>query len=294
MERLQASDFDRRVLELFDGYVHGRVTRRDFLEQASRFAVGGMTAGAMLEALSANYLNPLVPRGDARIQEEYVMYPSPDGYESVRAYKTRPAGTTGRLPAVVVVHENRGLNPHIEDVARRLATEGFLAFAPDGLTSLGGYPGNDDQGREMQASLDRARLLEDFVAAVSHMQSHPESTGRVGIVGFCYGGGVSNTVATRNAELGAAVPFYGGQPPAEAAANIRAPLLLHFAEDDEGVNSGWPAWEAALRANGVRYEAYVYPGTLHGFHNDTTPRYNEGAARLAWQRTVDFFRRELA
>jgi carboxymethylenebutenolidase len=294
MERKQASDFDRRILDLFDGYVHGRITRRDFMEQAGRFAVGGMTAGAILESLSANYLNPLVSRGDARIQEEYVMYPSPAGYESVRAYKIRPAGTTGRLPAVVVVHENRGLNPYIEDVARRFATEGFLAFAPDGLTSLGGYPGNDDQGREMQSSLDRARLLEDFVAAVDFMQSHPESTGRVGIVGFCYGGGVSNTLATRNAELGAAVPFYGGQPAAEAAANIRAPLLLHFAEDDEGVNSGWPAWEAALRANGVRYEAHVYPGTLHGFHNDTTPRYNEGAARLAWQRTVDFFRRELA
>ena len=294
MERKQASDFDRRILDLFDGYVHGRITRRDFMDQAGRFAVGGMTAGAILESLSANYLNPLVSRGDARIQEEYVMYPSPDGYESVRAYKIRPAGTTGRLPAVVVVHENRGLNPHIEDVARRFATEGFLAFAPDGLTSLGGYPGNDDQGREMQASLDRARLLEDFVAAVAFMQSHPESTGRVGIVGFCYGGGVSNTLATRNPELGGAVPFYGGQPAAEAAANIRAPLLLHFAEDDEGVNSGWPAWEAALRANGVRYEAHTYPGTLHGFHNDTTPRYNEGAARLAWQRTVDFFRRELA
>ena len=294
MERKKASDFDPGVLELFDQYVHGGITRRDFLDRAKRYAVGGVTAAALLESLSPKDAEAQqVAPDDDRLKTGYVEYDSPMGYGKVKALLARPAEAEGKLPGVVVIHENRGLNPHIEDVARRAALAGYLALAPDGLTSLGGYPGTDDEGRSMQRQLDRDKLLEDFVAAVGFLQSHPECTGRVGCVGFCYGGSVSNMLAVRVSDLAAAVPFYGGQAPVEDVPKIQAPLLLHYAENDKRVNAGWPAYEAALKENGVRYTAHIYPGTNHGFHNDTTPRYDEEAARLAWDRTVAFFEEHL-
>jgi carboxymethylenebutenolidase len=290
MERKKASDFDPGVLELFDRYVHGGLSRREFLDSAKRYAVGGLTAAALLESLNPKYAEAQqIKPDDERIETRYVEYESPRGYGTVKAYLARPAAVEGPLPGVVVIHENRGLNPHIEDVTRRTALAGYLALAPDGLTSLGGYPGTDDEGREMQRQLDRDKLLEDFVAAVEFLQSRPECTGRVGCVGFCYGGSVSNMLAVRIADLAAAVPFYGGQPPIEDVPRIKAPLLLHYAGQDERVNAGWPAYEAALKENGVTYTAYVYEGTNHGFHNDTTPRYDEEAATLAWERTLAFF-----
>jgi carboxymethylenebutenolidase len=294
MERRKASDFPPELLDLFDRYVHGALTRREFLDRAGRFAAGGLTAAALLESLSPNYAwAQQVAPDDPRLKTEYVTYSSPQGHGTVRAYQVRPAGAAGRLPGVVVVHENRGLNPYIEDVARRLGREGYLVLAPDGLTPVGGYPGDDDQGRELQAKLDRDKLMEDFVAAAVHLQSHPDCTGRVGVVGFCYGGLVANMVAVRLPDLAAAVPFYGRQPAAEDVARIKAPLLIHYAENDQGVNAGWPDYEAALKAHQVDYTAHFYPGTNHGFHNDTTPRYDEAAAKLAWQRTVDFLNRTL-
>jgi carboxymethylenebutenolidase len=294
MERKKATDFDPEVLALFDQYVHGGISRRGFLDRAQRYAVGGLTAVSLLEALSPRYLEGQQIRPeDDRLEARYVEYDSPQGYGKVKGYLVRPAGATGKLPGVVVIHENRGLNPHIEDVARRTALAGYLALAPDGLTSLGGYPGTDDEGRTMQATLDRDKLFEDFVAAVGFLRSHAGSTGRVGCVGFCYGGSVCNLLAVRIPDLAAAVPFYGGQAPVEDVPKIQAPLLLHFAENDERVNAGWPAYEAALKAHGVRYTAHVYPGTNHGFHNDTTPRYDEAAAKLAWERTLAFFEAHL-
>jgi carboxymethylenebutenolidase len=290
MERKRASDFDPEVLDLFDRYVHGGISRREFLDQASRYAVGGVTAAALLESLSPKYAEAQqVAPDDPRLEKKYVEYDSPEGYGKVKALLARPAHVDGKLPGVVVIHENRGLNPHIEDVARRTALAGYLALAPDGLTSLGGYPGTDDEGRAMQRTLDRGKLLEDFVAAVRYLQSRPDCTGKVGCVGFCYGGGVSNMLAVRIPDLAAAVPFYGGQPAAEDVPKIRAPLLLHYAGNDQRVNAGWPAYEEALKANDVQYTAYIYPGTNHGFHNDTTPRYDEDAAKLAWKRTLAFF-----
>jgi len=294
MERKKASDFDPGLLELFDRYVHGALSRREFLEQAGRYAAGGLTAAALLESLSPKYAEAeQIAKDDGRIEAKSVEYDSPRGYGKVKADLVRPAGKSGKLPGVVVIHENRGLNPHIEDVARRTALAGYLALAPDGLSSLGGYPGTDDEGRALQQKLDRDKLLEDFVAAVGFLQSHPDCTGRVGCVGFCYGGGVCNMLAVRIPDLAAAVPFYGGQAPLEDVPKIKAPLLLHYAANDERVNAGWPAYEAALKANGVRYTAYVYPNTNHGFHNDTTPRYDDAAAKLAWQRTLDFFAKHL-
>jgi carboxymethylenebutenolidase len=294
MERKKASDFDQGLLDLFDSYVHGGLSRREFLDRAKAFAVGGVTAATLLESLSPRYAEAQqVPKDDARLKTEYVEYDSPQGYGKVKAYLVRPAGSTGKLPGVVVIHENRGLNPHIEDVARRTGLAGYLALAPDGLTSLGGYPGNDDDGRTMQAKLDRDKLLEDFVAAAQFLKVHPECTGKVGCVGFCYGGGVSNMLAVRIPDLAASVPFYGGQAPVEDVPKIKAPLLLHYASNDERVNAGWPAYEAALKANAVRYTAYIYENTQHGFHNDTTPRFDEAAAKLAWQRTLDFFQEHL-
>jgi carboxymethylenebutenolidase len=292
---MQATDFDPELLKLYDQYVHGGITRRDFLDEAARFAVGGLTAAAILQSLTPDYAQAQqVAKDDARIINEWITYPSPEGHGEIRAYVARPAGVTGRLPSVVVVHENRGLNPYIEDVARRVATAGFLALAPDGLTPAGGYPGDDDRGREMQSSLDAARLMNDFVAAGQFLLSQPLSTtGRVGVVGFCYGGLVSNTLAVRIPELAAAVPFYGRQPAGEEVPRIRASLLLHYAENDPGVNAGWPAYEEALRANNVDYTAHIYPGVNHGFHNDTTPRYDHVAAQLAWARTIHFFEEKL-
>ena len=294
MERKTANDFDQELLNLFDKYVHGAIDRRGFLDGASRFAVGGMTAAMLLDALNPKFAEAQqVPKDDKRLKTEYLEYSSPQGTGKMRGYFVRPANASGKLPAVLVVHENRGLNPHIEDIARRLALENFVTFAPDALTPLGGYPGDEDKARELFQKLDQAKTREDFVAAAAFLKARAESTGRVGVVGFCYGGSIANMLATRVPDLGGAVPFYGGQARAEDVPNIKAPLLIHYAENDERVNAGWPAYEAALKANKVRYETYFYPGTQHGFNNDTTPRYNEEAAKLAWSRTVDFFKKNL-
>jgi carboxymethylenebutenolidase len=295
MTRMTAKDFAPELLELYDFYAHGKISKREFLDRAGRYAVGGLTAVTILGLMSPNYaLAEQVSFNDPDIVGEYVMYPSPNGHGEVRGYLVRPAASDGKLPAVVVVHENRGLNPYIEDVARRLAKAGFLALAPDGLTSVGGYPGNDEAGRELQSQVDATKLMNDFFAAVEWLMKHEGSTGRVGITGFCYGGGVANAAAVAYPELGGAVPFYGRQPAAEDVTRIKAPLLIHYAELDERVNEGWPAYEAALQAAGVRYEAFIYPGVNHGFHNDSTPRYDAAAAELAWERTVAFFQENLA
>jgi carboxymethylenebutenolidase len=294
MTRMTAADFHPDLIELYDFYAHGKITKREFLDRAGRYAVGGMTALALLNLMSPNYaLAQQVAPDDAGIVAERITYPSPNGHGTVNGYLVRPADATGPLPAVVVVHENRGLNPYIEDVARRLAKAGFLALAPDGLTSVGGYPGNDDKGRELQQTVDGTKLLNDFFAAVEFLMAHDGSTGRVGIVGFCYGGGVANAAAVAYPELGAAVAFYGRQADAADVPKIKAPLLLHYAELDTRINEGWPAYEAALNAAGTPYEAHVYPGANHGFHNDTTPRYDEAAANLAWDRTIAFFKANL-
>ena len=295
MQRKRASDFDPRLLELYDGYVHGAMNRRQFVDRAAQFTVGTAAAAAALEALQPNYaLAAQVAPDDPAIVTETVEYASPKGNGTVRGLMARPAGATGRLPAVLVVHENRGLNPYIEDVVRRTAKAGYLALGPDGLTALGGYPGTDDEGREMQRRLDPVKLMEDFFAGFEHLAGHEDSTGRVGCVGFCYGGGVCNALAVAYPNLGASVPFYGRQARAEDVPAIRAPLLLHYAELDERINAGWPAYEAALKANGKQYTAHMYPGVNHGFHNDTTPRYDEAAARLAWERTLAFFGQHLS
>ncbi|MFD2438813.1 YghX family hydrolase [Modicisalibacter luteus] len=283
------------MLELYDGYVHGHISRREFLDRAGQFAVGGLTAAALLSVLSPNYaLAEQVKFTDPDILPEYITYPSPNGHGEVRGYLVRPTGVEGPVPGVVVAHENRGLNPYIEDVARRVAKAGFIALAPDGLSSVGGYPGNDEEGRELQRQVDPEKLMNDFFAAVEFLMAHEETTGRVGITGFCYGGGVANAAAVAYPELGAAVPFYGRQPDPQDVARIQAPLLIHYAELDTRINEGWPAYEAALKAHDKIYEAYIYEGVNHGFHNDSTPRYDEQAAELAWTRTVEWFRRYLA
>jgi len=294
MDRLTAKDFPPEALELYDHYVHGRISKRQFLDRAGKVALGGLTAAGLLASLSPNYaLAEQVSFTDPAILPAYLAYPSPNGHGSVRGYLVRPAAASGKVPGVVVVHENRGLNPYIEDVARRLAKAGFVALAPDGLSSLGGYPGNDEAGKALQSQVDPTRLVNDFFAAIEFLQGHEASTGKVGITGFCYGGLVANLAAVAYPDLGAAVPFYGRQPQPEEVARIQAPLLLHYAETDERVNAGWPAYEAALKQQGKTYEAHVYPGTGHGFHNDSTPRYDEAAAALAWQRTLDWFGRYL-
>jgi carboxymethylenebutenolidase len=295
MERMKASDFPPEVLEIFDGYVHGRISRRRFLDDAGKYAVGGFTAAAMLEALGPNYAwAQQVAKDDSRIKTEYVTYPSPQGSGTMKGYLARPANAAGKLPAIVVIHENRGHNPYIEDVARRLATEGYVAFAPDALPPLGGYPGNEEKAAQMFGQLDAAKRTEDLAAAVDYVKSRPDVDGKIGAVGFCFGGTTVNMFATRFPDLKAVVPFYGGQPSAEATAKIKAPLLIHYAGNDERINSGWPAYEAALKANGVKYEMFTYPNTQHGFHNDSTPRYDEAAAKLAWQRTLAFFKANLS
>ncbi len=295
MERKKASDFPQGLLDLFDRYVHGDIDRRAFLDGAQRFASGSVTAAMLWESLRPNYAwAQQVPPTDARIRAERVDVPSPQGHGSIRSYLVRPAQASGRLPGVLVVHENRGLNPYIEDVARRLAVEGFLALAPDGLSSKGGYPGDDEKGVQLFRELDRQKLNEDWIAAARWLKNHPDCTGKIGVVGFCYGGGVANMLAVRlGEELAAAVPFYGGQPPAEDVPKIRAPLLLHYAGLDKRVNDGWPAYEAALKQHGKQYTVHFYENTNHGFHNDTTPRYDEAAAKLAWQRTLEFLRARL-
>jgi carboxymethylenebutenolidase len=287
---MKASDFPQEVLDIFDRYVHGEIGRREFLDRATRFAVGGMSAAAMLDALRPNYaFAQQVPKDDARIHAEYLTYASPKGSGTMRGYFVRPAKANGKLPGVVVIHENRGLNPYIEDVARRLAVENYVAFAPDALTPLGGYPGDDEKGAELFAKLDSAKRTEDLLAAVPFLASRPECNGRVGAVGFCFGGGIVNMMAVRFPDLAAAVPFYGQQPSATDTAKIKAPLLIHYAALDTFINPGWPAWKEALDRNHVSYQEYMYPNVNHGFHNDTTPRYDEQAAKLAWSRTLAFF-----
>jgi carboxymethylenebutenolidase len=295
MTRLTAKDFPQELLELYDFYAHGRITKREFLDRAAKFAVGGVTATTLLSTLSPDYaLAQQVSFTDPDITAEYITYPSPKGNGEVRGYLVRPAKAAGKMAGVVIVHENRGLNPYIEDVARRVAKAGFVALAPDGLTSQGGYPGNDEKGSELQRKVDPEKLMNDFFAAIEFLMQSGLTTGKVGITGFCYGGGVANAAAVAYPELGAAVPFYGRQPRAEDVPRIKAPLLLHYGELDTNVNQGWPAYEAALKAAGKTYEAYIYPGANHGFHNDSTPRYDEAAAKLAWDRTIDWFKRYLA
>ena len=294
MERKRATDFPQALLDLFDHYVHGEISRRQFLDGAAKYAVGGLTAMAIWESLRPNYaLAEQVSQNDPRINTEYVTVPSPQGNGSIRGYFVRPANAAGKLPGVLVVHENRGLNPYIEDVARRLGTANFLALAPDGLTSVGGYPGNDEKGAELFRKVDENKMFEDFVAAADWLKSRPECTGKIGVVGFCFGGTMANKLAVRLPDLAAAVPFYGRQPSAEDAAKIKAPLLLHYASLDTRITEGWPAYEEVLKANHVPYTAYIYEGANHGFHNDTTPRYDETAANLAWQRTLDFLNKYL-
>ncbi len=295
MERKKASDFPQELLNLFDKYVHGGIDRRTFLDRAQKFAIGGMTATALFEMLKPNYAWAIqVPKDDSRIKAEPATVPSPQGNGSIKGYLVRPANATGKLPAVLVVHENRGLNPYIEDVARRLAIANFVAFAPDGLTSVGGYPGDDEKGAQLFGQVNNGKMREDFLAAATWLKARPESTGRLGTVGFCFGGSVVNQLAVRmGSDLGAAVPFYGGQPNAEDAAKIKAPLLAQYGELDERITSGWPAFDKALTDAHVPHEGHVYKGANHGFHNDTTPRYDEAAAKLAWQRTLDWFNKYL-
>jgi carboxymethylenebutenolidase len=294
MERKKASDYPQELLDLFDRYVHGEISRRTFLDGAQKFAVGGVTAVALWESLRPNYaFAQQVPVDDKRLKTERVTVPSPNGNGSINGYYVRPAKISGNIPAILVIHENRGLNPYIEDVARRLGTVGYLAFAPDGLTSLGGYPGDEEKAAAMFPKVDGNKMFEDFVASAAWLKTRPECSGKYGAVGFCFGGTTVNKLAVLLPDLAAAVPYYGGQPSAEDTAKIKAPLLLHYAGLDTRVTGGFPAWEVALKANHVTYTAYIYDGANHGFHNDTTPRYDEAAAKLSWQRTLDFFNKYL-
>ena len=296
MPRMTAHDFDQELLILFDAYVHGGIDRRTFLDRAAKFAVGGITAAMLLEQLSPKFAEAQVVRtDDTRINPEYLEFDSPAGYGKGRGYFVRPSGATGKLPGILVIHENRGLNPHIEDIARRLALDNFVTFAPDALFPLGGYPGDEDKARALFPQLDREKTREDFIAAAAFLKGRPECTGRIGAVRFCYGGGMVNFLATRlGSDLSAGVAFYGSAPNLEDVPKIKAPLLIQSAEVDERINASWPAFEEALKAAGVKYERHLYPGTQHGFNNDTTPRYDKAAADLAWQRTLRFFRRNLA
>jgi carboxymethylenebutenolidase len=294
MERRKASEFPQALLQLFDRYVHGEISRRDFFDGAQKFAVGGLTAAALFEMLKPNYAWAIqVPPDDQRIKAEWATVPSPRGNGSIKGYLVRPADA-GKLPGVLVAHENRGLNPYIQDVARRLALANFMAFAPDALTSLGGYPGDDEKGLQLFNQLDRAKMLEDFLAAAEWLKARPDCTGKIAAIGFCYGGGVANQLAVRmGSNLAAAVPFYGAQPDAAETARIKAAVLAHYGERDTRITSGWPAFDAALNAAHVTHAGYVYRGANHGFHNDTTPRYDEAAAKLAWQRTLDWLNKYL-
>lgn len=284
----------QEIFDLYDEYVHSKIERRTFIERLSTYAVGGLTVPIILRYLMPNYADKQQVRaGDERLKSEFITYESPEGGGTMKGLLSQPVDSQDKLHGIIVVHENRGLNPHIEDVARRAALAGFISLAPDALTPLGGYPGNDDEGRTMQRKRDRNEMLEDFIAAFNHLKNHPECTGRVGVVGFCFGGWISNMMASKVTDLGAAVPFYGSQPTAEEVPNIKAPLLLHFAGNDKRVNAGWPDYAKALQENNKEYSAHLYPDVNHGFHNDTTPRYNWEAANLAWQRTIDFFETKL-
>lgn len=290
VKRKKASDFDQRILEYFDGYVHGKMSKRDFISKAGKYAAAGVTGAMILEQLQPNYAwAEQVAPDDPDIISEMIEYPSPDGHGTVKGLMVKPASSTGKLPAVLVIHENRGLNPYIQDVARRAAKAGYLALAPDGLSPLGGYPGTDEEGREMQRQLDGAKLMADFFAAFEFLRDNEGSTGKVGAVGFCYGGGVCNALAVAYPDLGASVPFYGRQPAEADVASIQAPLMIHYAGLDERINAGWEAYGAALEAAGKEFSVHFYPDVNHGFHNDTTPRYDEDAAKLAWDRTLAFF-----
>lgn len=294
MSRLTAQDFPPEVMKLFDKFVHGDISRRDFIESSSKFAIGSMTGAGFLAALTPRFAEAQqVKPDDKRVKTSWIEIPSPNGYGKVRGYLVQPANATAKLPVVLVVHENRGLNPHIEDIARRLALDNFIAFAPDALFPLGGYPGDEDKARDLFGKLDQSKTREDFIAAANWLAKLPEGNGKLGAVGFCYGGGMVNILATRLPDLAAAVPFYGPQPSPEDAAKIKSPLQAHYAGKDERITSGWPKFEAALKAAGVKHEGFVYEGAEHGFNNDTTPRYDEAAAKLAWQRTIAFLNANL-
>jgi carboxymethylenebutenolidase len=294
MEKLKKEDIKQEVFNLYDDYAHSKIDRRQFLEKLSLYAIGGITVSSLLSFIMPNYLDSiLVKSDDPRIKSEYITYSSEKGGGSIKALLSKPTETGTKFPGIVVVHENRGLNPYIEDVGRRAAVEGFISIAPDALSPLGGYPGNDDDGRELQKKRDQNEMLEDFIAAFEYLKSHPDCTGNIGVVGFCFGGWISNMMAVKVADLKAAVPFYGRQPNDEDAAKIKAPLLLQYAELDTRVNEGWTAFEKILKENNTAYTVHFYPGVNHGFHNNTTPRYDENAANLAWQRTIDFFKEKL-
>jgi len=294
MKEIRKEDIRQEVFDLYDDYAHNRIDRRQFLDKLSAYAVGGLTVASLLSFIMPNYkANLQIQPDDPRLKSEYINYESPQGGRTIRGLLSRPVEADNSLPGIVVVHENRGLNSHIEDVGRRAALAGFISLAPDALTPLGGYPGNDDEGRALQRQRDRNEMLEDFIAAYQYLKVHPECSGKVGVVGFCFGGWISNMMAVRVPDLSAAVPFYGGQAPNELVANIKAPLLLHYAELDTRVNEGWPAYEKALKEHNKEFSAFIYPKTNHGFHNDTTPRYDKAAAELAWQRTIVFFREKL-
>ncbi|MEO8483519.1 MAG: dienelactone hydrolase family protein [Acidobacteriota bacterium] len=294
MERKQATEYPQELLDLFHEYQHGDISRRVFLDRAQKFAVGGLTVAAIFETMRPNYAwAQQVAKDDARIRTSQETVPSPQGNGSIKGYLARPANATGKFPAVLVIHENRGLNPYIEDVARRFALANFIAFAPDGLTSVGGYPGDDEKGAAAFRTVNGPKMFEDFVASAGWLKAHPNSTGKFGAVGFCFGGGIVNQLAVRLPDLGAGVAFYGRQVAADDVPKIQAPLLLNYAGNDAGTNAGFPAFEAALKANNKTYLAYTYEGAQHGFHNDTTPRYDEASAKLAWQRTIDFFNKYL-
>ena len=293
MDKLKKEDIKQEVFDLYDDYAHDRIPRRLFLDRLSTYAVGGITVGSLLGFISPDYIKKIqIPQDDTRLTSTYVEYDSPKGGGTIKGLLSKPAESKTKLPGIIVVHENRGLNPHIEDVGRRAALAGFISLAPDALTPLGGYPGTDDEGRELQRKRDRNEMLEDFIAAFEHLKNHPDCTGSVGVVGFCFGGWISNMMAIKVPDLKAAVPFYGGQP-TENIENIKAPLLLQFGELDKRVNEGWPAYEEALKKYDKEYTAYIYKNANHGFHNDTTPRYDREAAELAWTRTIDFFKEKL-
>lgn len=286
---------NQEIFDLYDEYVHSKIERRTFVEQIGKYAVGGLTIPAILSYLMPNYEDKIqIKATDDRLKTEIIEYQSPKGGGMIKGQLARPVNNEGKLPGIIVVHENRGLNPHISDVARRAALDNFISLAPDALTPLGGYPGTDDEGRTLQRQRDRNEMLEDFIAAFNYLKNHPECTGKIGVVGFCFGGWISNMMAVKVTDLLAAVPFYGGQPSAEEVPNIKAPLLLHFAANDKRVNAGWPDYAKALQENNKEYSAHLYPDVNHGFHNDTTPRYDWDAAQLAWQRTIDFFKTKLS
>lgn len=294
MNNIKKEDITQEIFDLYDDYAHSRLNRRDFVQKLSTYAVGGLTVTALMSFLMPDYHGTLqVKQDDPRIKTEYIHYHSAKGGGDMKALLAMPADMKAKAGGIVVVHENRGLNPYIEDVAKRAALAGFIAIAPDALTPLGGYPGNDDKGRELQSKRDRNEMLEDFIAAYNYLKNYKDCNGKVGVVGFCFGGWIANMMAVRIPTLSAAVPFYGGQPAADDVPKIQAPILLHYAGLDSNVNAGWPAYEAALKANNKTYSAYIYPDVNHGFHNDTTPRYDKAAAELAWQRSVDFFKERL-